>query len=268
MPTLVYRDTGVSLQNIRQESPTTIYSNGTENALEAATSSHIRMLGLFPMAPPGGVVTVTSAVLTLFNLYNRATSRTVEMRRVVTPWIAAQASWTRRNTVPTLWATAGAIGADTSAVIATGTVPATANTAFDLTGSGLLAYCQDILNGGTDNGYITNLLDDLTVDESGHRGIAGTTNATAARRPTLTINYTVGTPPNWTVSNPTVDSDAGTATAVLTLEAPAPAGGVSGFFSTYDITAAAGVNYTTQTAVEISIAEGDTTANLTVPLIP
>jgi hypothetical protein len=77
-----------------------------------------------------------------------------------------------------------------------------------------------------------------------------------------------GPPPNWTVSNPTVNSDAGTATVVLTLDAPAPAGGVNGFFSTYDITAVAGNDYTSRTAVAISIAEGGTTANLTVPILP
>ena len=74
--------------------------------------------------------------------------------------------------------------------------------------------------------------------------------------------------PNWTISSPTVDSDAGTVTSVLTLDAPAPAGGVNGFFSTYDITAVAPANYTARTAVPISIAEGGTTANLTVTIIP
>lgn len=267
MPTLIYRDTGVSLKNIRQESPTSVYGNGTETPLEAVTSSHNRALGSFPMAPPGGVITVTSAVLTLFNLYVRATSRTVEMRRVLVPWNPLQTSWTRRNLTPTLWTNAGVIGADASEVIATGTVPAAANTAFDLTGAGLISYCQDILNSGTDNGYLLNLLDDLTVDETGHRGIAGTTNATAVRRPTLTIEYTVGTTPNWTISSPTVDSDAGTVTLVVTLDAPALSGGFNGFVNTYDITALAGVDYVAQVAEPFFIAEGDTTGDIVITLI-
>ena len=85
---------------------------------------------------------------------------------------------------------------------------------------------------------------------------------------TLAIAQSAGPPPNWTISSPTVDSDAGTVTSVLTLDAPAPAGGVSGFFSTYDITATAGADYTARTGVVISIPEGDTSANLTIPILP
>lgn len=269
MPTLVYRDTGVIFQRIRQESPTSVLSGGeTETPIEAASTSHNRVIGEFPMVPPGGTVTVTSATLTLFNLYAVPITRTVQMRRVVTDWVPAQTSWTNRTTNPDPWATPGVIGSDTGAVIATGTAPTTANTAFNITGAGLVTYCQDVLNGGTDFGFLLNLIDDLTVSNPDPWFVGGTINATATRRPTLTIDYTTGTPPNWTVSNPTVNADAGTATVVLTLDAPAPAGGVNGFFSTYDITATAGADYTARTAVPISIAEGGTTANLTVTIIP
>lgn len=270
MPTVVYRDTGVTFQRIRQESPTSIHStNGSEQPLEATTSSHIRQMCKFPIAAPGGTVTVTSATLTLFNLYARATSRTVEMRAFTEAWDQLAVSWTRKNpTVPVLWTVAGVIGGpEVGSVIATGTIPATSNTSFDLTGAGLIAHCQSCLNSGTDFGFLLNLLDDLTVSEVNYRGLATPANGTASNRPTLTIEYTVGDPPNWTISSPTVDSDAGTVTLVVTLDAPAGAGGVDGLVSTYDITAVAGVDYVAQVAEPFSIAEGDTTGDIVITLI-
>ena len=269
MPTLVYRDTGVLAHRMRQESPTSVYPTATGWGLEAVVGSHFRTFGSFPMAPPGGTVTVTSAILTLFNVDARATTRTVQLRKLLSPWTTTHATWNNRVS-GVAWNVAGVLtGTDVDAtVLATGTCPTTANTSFNLTGAGFNTYCQDILNGATDYGIILNLIDDLTVDETGFRNIAGPLNATAANRPTLTIEYTTGTPVNWTINSPTVNSDAGTATVVLTLDAPAGAGGVNGFFSTYDITATAGADYTARTAVPISIAEGGTTANLTVPILP
>lgn len=273
MPTLVYRDSGVTFQRIRQESPATIYStNGSEEPLEATTGSHNRQMCKFPIAAPGGTVTVTSATLTLFNLSARATSRTVEMRAFTEAWDPLAVSWTRKTpTGPVLWTVGGVIGGpEVGSVIATGTIPAAANTSFDLTGAGLTAHCQSCLNSGTDFGFLLNLLDDLTVSEVGYRGLATPANATAARRPTLTIEYTVGPPPttpNWTISSPTVDSDAGTATLTVTLDAPAISGGFSGLVNTYDITALAGVDYVAQVDEPFSIAEGDTTGDIVITLL-
>lgn len=275
MPTLVYRDTGVISQIINENAPTTTYAVSASSVLlEATSATNVHRAFLqFPMVPPGGAVTVTSATLDLWNDNGsaRATTRVVQAQRLVSAWTPAQTSWNNKATA-TPWAVAGVLGgAEASGVVmATGTFPTTAQTAFAMNGAGLIAYCQDILNGATDYGFILNLIDDQTLTETNNRTLGGPTNATLTKRPTLTIECTVGvvTPPNWTVSNPTVNSDAGTATVVLTLDAPAPAGGVNGFFSTFDITAAAGADYTSRTAVPISIAAGQTTANLTVPIIP
>ena len=270
MPTLVYRDTGVVDTRIRQESPTTVFGSSTEMPLEAAAASHNRMLYKFTMSPPGGAVTVTSATLTLFNIYAAPPARTVELRRFTEAFSAATTSWNNKTpTGPVPWTVPGIIGGpELGAVIATGTAPASATTAFNLTGAGLNTYCQDVLNGGADFGFLVNLLDDLTVSEAGVRFLAGTTNATAVRRPTLTIEYTTGTPVNWTINSPTVNSDAGTVTLTVTLDAPAPGGGFSGLVNTYDITAVAGVDYTAQVAVPFSISAGNTTGNIVIPILP
>ena len=273
MPTLFYRDSGVTAQVISENQPTTVFSNSTSSTQFEATSAVIVSRGIykFTMVPPGGAVTVTSATLDLFNdnFTARATSRVVEARRILSTWNTLEASWNNKATA-TPWAVAGAIGgAEVSGtVMATGTCPTAAQTPFAMTGAGLIAYCQDILNGATDYGFILNLIDDQTVTEVNTRAIGGTANSTATKRPTLTIEYTTGTPVNWTINSPTVDSDAGTVTLTVTLDAPAPGGGFSGLVNTYDITAVAGVDYTAQVNVPFSISAGNTTGNIVIPILP
>lgn len=273
MTTVVYRDSGVTAQVLSKNQPTTVFSNSTSATQLEATSASLVSRGLykFTMVPPGGTVTVTSATLDLFNdnFSVRATTRVVEARRIVSAWTTAEASWNNKATA-TPWAVAGAIGgAEVSGtVMATGTCPTAAQTAFAMTGAGLIAYCQDVLNGATDYGFILNLIDDQTVTEVNTRAIGGTANATASKRPTLTIEYTISAPPNWTITSPTVDSDAGTVTLTVTLDAPAPVGGVDGLVSTYDITALAGVDYVAQVDEPFSIAEGDTTGDIVITLLP
>jgi hypothetical protein len=270
MPTLVYRDTGVSFQRIRNASPTTIFTNtGSEQPLEATVTSVNRQMCKFPITAPGGAVTVTSATLTLYNLFAVATSRTVEMRAFTEAWDPLLVSWNRKSPSPINWTVPGVIGGpEIGAVIATGTAPAAGSTAFNITGAGLIAHCQSCLNSGTDFGFLLNLLDDVTVSETGYRAIAAPTNVTASLRPTLTIDYTTGTPVNWTINSPTVNSDAGTVTLTVTLDAPAPGGGFSGLVNTYDITAVAGVDYTAQVDVPFSISAGNTTGNIVIPILP
>jgi hypothetical protein len=272
MPTLVLNTTA-------QTQDTRIVSNGptlnfsADAALylgENGASNPVRILCKFlDLLPPGGFVTVSAATLSLTSPDNQASTRGVQVRKLLQPFVYATTSWNNRDT-GTPWNVAGVLGGtDVDAtVLATGTAPTTAGI-FTMTGAGLIAYCQSVMNGGVDHGLIVNCLDDATVSDGLHRRIRKSSFGTAANRPTLTIEYTTGgPPPNWTVSNPTVNSDAGTATVVLTLDAPAPAGGVNGFFSTYDITATAGNDYTQRTGVAITIAEGGTTANLTVPILP
>jgi hypothetical protein len=273
MPTLVYRDTGVISQIINENAPTTTYAVSASSCLlEATSATNVHRAFLqFPMVPPGGAVTVTSATLDLWNDNGsaRATTRVVQAQRLVSAWTPAQTSWNNKATA-TPWAVAGVLGgAEASGVVmATGTFPTAAQTPFAMTGAGFLTYCQDILNGATDYGFILNLIDDQILTETGNRTLGGPTNATLTKRPTLTIEYTTGTPVNWTISSPTVNSDAGTATLVVTLDGPAPGGGFSGLVNTYDITAVAGVDYTAQVDVPFSISAGLTTGNIVIPILP
>lgn len=275
MPTVVLRDTGVVSQSANKNAPTTVYAVSASSILLEATSAANVSRGFlqFPIVPPGGTVTVSSATLSLWNDNgsNRATTRVVEVHELLSPWTAAQTSWNNKATA-TPWASPGVLGgAEASGVVmATGVFPATLQTGFNVTGAGLLAYVQAKLNGATDYGLILNLIDDQTVTETGTRSLGGPANATATKRPTLTYEYTVGpppTPPNWTISSPTVDSDAGTVTCVVTLDAPAPVGGFSAEVDTHDITALAGVDYVAQVAEPFSIAEGDTTGDIVITLI-
>lgn len=275
MPNIILRDTGVVSQIINENSPTTVYAVSASSCmLEATSATNVHRTFLqFPIVPPGGVATVVSATLGLWNDNgsSRATTRVVEAQELLAAWTPSQASWNNKATA-TPWATPGVLGgAEASGVVmATGVFPTAAQTAFNVTGAGLLAYVQAKLNGAPDYGFILNLIDDQTVTETNNRTLGGPANATATKRPTLTYEYTVGPPPttpNWTISSPTVDSDAGTVTLVVTLDAPAPVGGLNGLVDTYDITALAGVDYAAQVDAPFSIAEGDTTGNIVITLI-
>lgn len=270
MPTLILRDANVQDTRIVKHNPNSNFSGDSAMFLEAvSTTNQARIFIKFSdLVPPGGLVTVSAATLTFFNADAVGSTKGVEVRKFLQAWGYTTASWNNRDT-GTPWATAGALGgAEVDAtVLATGTAPTGANTAFSLTGAGLVAYCQAVMNGGADYGLLVNLLNDATVWDGIARHIRKSSNATAAQRPTLTIEYTIGAPPNWTISSPTVDSDAGTVTLTVTLDAPAPVGGFSAEVDTHDITALAGVDYVAQVAQPFFIAEGDTTGDIVITLI-
>jgi hypothetical protein len=227
------------------------------------------MVKWLDLVPPGGTVVVSSASISFFNADAVGATRAVEVRKFLQPWGYTTTTWNNRDT-GTPWAVAGALGgAEVDAtVIATGTAPTGANTGFTLTGAGLIAYCQSVMNGGVDHGLLVNLLDDATSWDGISRRIRKSSFGTQAQRPTLTIDYSVTTTVNWTINSPTVNSDAGTVTLVVTLDGPAPGGGFSGLVNTYDITAVAGVDYTAQVDVPFSIAAGLTTGNIVIPILP
>ena len=275
MPILVCRDASISASGLRQQNATTYYGQSASTEIPISAENASRCIrGVYKwgeLVPPGGAVTVNSATITLFNKYNTADpARTVEIRKLNLAFNnSTVTSWNNRTTA-TPWNVAGVLGGtDVDATpIATGTMPNTISTSFNLTGAGLITYCQAVLNGAADNGVLINLLDDITVNETSARYFAGPSEATAVRRPTLTVDYSIGSPVNWTINSPTVNSDAGTVTLTVTLDAPAPGGGFSGLVNTYDITAVAGVDYTAQVDVPFSISAGNTTGNIVIPILP
>ena len=270
MPTLVLRDANVQDTFVTKHQATTNHSANPSLYLEAvSTTNQGRMLIKFSdLVPPGGVVSVSAATLTFTNADVVGATKGVEVRKFLTAWGYSTTTWNNRDT-GTPWAVAGALGgADVDAtVLATGTAPTT-TTSFNLTGAGLITYCQAVMNGAADHGLLVNLLDDATVWDGISRRIRKSSSGTAAQRPTLTVEYTTGTPVNWTINSPTVNSDAGTVTLTVTLDAPAPGGGFSGLVNTYDITAVAGVDYTAQVDVPFSISAGNTTGNIVIPILP
>lgn len=271
MPTLVLRDTNVQDSYIWKLNATANYSAGPDLYLEGDLTTAVQraIIKFSDLVPPGGTVTVSAATLQFTSTSTETGTRAVEVRKFLQPWGHTTSTWNNRTT-GTPWAVAGALGgADVDAtVLATGTFPATAS-AFTLTGAGLIAYAQAVMNGGVDHGLIVNLFnDEVDPDPSDARRMRKSDNVTASVRPTLTIDYTVGSSVNWTINSPTVDSDAGTVTLTVTLDAPAPGGGFSGLVNTYDITAVAGVDYTAQVAVPFSIPAGNTTGNIVIPILP
>ena len=229
--------------------------------------SVLQFLGLSNIAGP---VTVSGAVLGLNVTTTTSFTDPITVHKLKLPVSMSQVTWNERQTgVP--WPNGGndaSIIEAAAASAATGT--GTAGTFVTWSGAGLDALVQDWINNPSTNyGLLLARLN--TTPNSRATGFASSNNGALTDRPYLTFTWTAGPPPttpNWTISSPTVDSDAGTATLVVTLDAPAPAGGVNGFFSTYDITATAGADYTARTGVAISIPAGGTSTNLTVPILP
>lgn len=72
--------------------------------------------------------------------------------------------------------------------------------------------------------------------------------------------------PNGTITDVSVDRDAGTATLTVTLNSPAPASGCYAHFSSVDVTAVAGQYYTTSEGT-LRFAAGETTKTIRVPIL-
>lgn len=272
MTVLTLRDTGVTDTHIQKNTPTTNFGSAQSFYVSASSSANIwrGLIKFAGLAPPGGFITVSSAVLTLKNRDAAASSRVMEVRRLLSTWEGLQATYNNRIT-GTPWNVAGVIGGtDVDAtVIATGTMPTTSETNFDVSGAGFTQYVQDVMNGAiTDYGVLLCVINDTTVFDGINRRLGASDNTTATNRPTLVVTYTTSTPPTVSTTDVSVTNLSGNATVTITLSAAALAGGVSGTVNTADITAIAGVDYTAQTGVPFSIPEGQSSGTIIVPILP
>ena len=215
-----------------------------------------------------GPLTINSVTLRLRRLNNvTAPSRNIEVRRLLVTFTEAQATWNNRATA-TPWGAAGAIGAGDveSTPIGTAVMPSTGGAYFSVTGAAMKAWVEGILAGTfTDYGVIISLENPTTVG-SGDFDIASK-EATDGQRPYLEIDYTVVAPPSLTISDVTVNNHSGTATVVVSLSAGAPPGGVTVNYATQDDTATAPAYYTAATGT-LTFAEGESTKNVTVSIVP
>ena len=260
--------TGVTDTYMQQNNPTLNYStNGGVSITSWAPGDNARGIFKFSgLSNITGPVVVSSA--SLFLRASPATATQVfALHRIKLAVDVTQASWNNRLTA-TPWPVAGAFDAasidTTPAASVTGIVT---NTWAEFTGAAVAAVVEGWINGTLPNeGFL--LKRDPESQDSVASSFASSNNGITAFRPYLVFTYEPagGPPPNWTISSPTVDSDAGTATLTVTLDAPAPAGGFSELVNTNNITAVAGVDYTAQVNVPFSIAEGGTTGNIVIPL--
>lgn len=228
--------------------------------------SVLQFLGLSNITGP---VTVSGAVLGLNVSTTTAFTDPITVHKLKLPVSMSQVTWNERQT-GVAWPNGGNDPSIIDAAAASATAgTGTAGAFVTWSGPALDALVQDWINNPSTNyGLLLARLD--TTPNSRETGFNSSNNGGVANRPYLTFTYEVGPPPttpNWTISSPTVDSDAGTVTLTVTLDAPAPVGGVDGLVSTYDITAVAGVDYVAQVAEPFSIAEGDTTGDIVITLI-
>lgn len=262
---------GVSDLVVESASPNSHISAASTLEVSYWTPSDIKNVvllfsGLSNISGPG---TVSDAVLGM--QVSSASSHTdlLTLHKLKLPVSMTQATWNERQT-GVAWPNGGNDASTIEAAAASTTAASGAvGTFVTWSGAGLNALVQDwIDNPGTNYGAFVTRLD--TTPNSRSSVFRSSNNGTLTARPYLTFTWTAGpppTPPNWTISSPTVDSDAGTVTLVVTLDAPAPVGGFSAEVDTHDITALAGVDYTALVAEPFSIAEGDTTGDIVVTLI-
>ena len=170
--------------------------NNITVAVGSGTRSHcvLRVPGL--AANITGPVTGVSSGITL-KTNGAGTSVNVALYKLAVNYVDLEVTWQRRNaTGPTLWTTAGAFGATdlvSLTPIATGTVPAADATEFTVSGAGLTADFEAIIN-GTSNDYGYLLCCD--PDDSGTitRTFRSTETGTESNRPYATFEYTAGAP--------------------------------------------------------------------------
>ena len=223
--------------------------------------------GLSNISGPG---TVSDAVMGMQVSSASAFTDPITVHKLKLPVSMTQATWNERQT-GVAWPNGGNDASTIEAAAASTTAASGAvGTFVTWSGAGLDALVQGWINDPSTNyGALVTRLD--TTPNSRSSIFRSSNNGTLTARPYLTFTWTAGPPPttpNWTISSPTVDSDAGTVTLTVTLDAPALAGGFSAEVDTYDITALAGVDYTALVAEPFSITEGDTTGDIVVTLLP
>lgn len=255
---------------IQQSSPTTTSGSVDRFQVSLAVAGQERksLLQFTGLSNIVGPVTVSSVVLSLFRLNNvTAPNRLINCKKILRAATEAGASW-NNYAAATPWQTAGALGAldIDNTVLATGTIPSTGNQRFTVSGAGLTALVQDVINGVVSNPWLILEVATATI-ESGDFDIASTQRATESQRPYMEVTFT---PLTANASMPDVECTKfdGTVTVTVFLDAPAPVGGVNGTINTSDITAIAGVDYVAQTGVAFNIPEGDTTGDIVITLLP
>lgn len=217
--------------------------------------------------PVSGNGVVSNAKLRLANADSMAATTSVEIRKLISTFVKAQATWGNRAT-STPWNVGGVLtGTDVeSAVIGSGTTPTTVST-FDISGPGLDAAVQSAIASGVDLGLIVSKASDTSVFAAAQNRIR-TDTSSDGQRPVLIFDFVPDALPTVTTVNVLCTKYDTSATITVTLSDAAKVGGVNGTVNTADITAIAGVDYTAQTGVAFSIPEGSASGTITIPILP
>ena len=261
--------TGVTDTYMQQVNPTLNYhTSSTFSVTSWAVGDNARGVVKFGgLSNVTGPVTVTSASIFLRSANTTAT-QVFALHRIKLALDATQLSWNNRLT-GTPWPVAGAF--DSASIDTTPVASVTGLTNgnwAEFTGAAVAALVAGWINGTLPNEGVL-IKRNPEAEDAVPSSFMSSQSGTSVSRPYLVFTYEpAGPPPNWTISSPTVDSDAGTVTCVVTLDAPALPGGFSGEVDTHNITALAGVRYVAQVDAPFFIAEGGTTGNIVITLLP
>lgn len=261
---------GIVDSHIQQNTPNTNFGTVASFNCQSATSGQITraVMKFNGLSTVTGPVTVSSAVLTLRNRDAAASSRVIEIRRLLNSFDELQVTWNNRLTGVS-WSTAGIKGGSdvNDTVIATGTLPTTSETNVNITNALFTQYVQDVINGTyADYGILISVVDDSTVFDAISRRIGAKDNASGSIRPYLTVTYTTVTQPTISISDSTTTNLSGEQTFTVTLSS-SYASPITVDYATSNDTATAGIDYTAISGT-LTFTPGDTTRTITVPILP
>lgn len=257
-----YLDSVASAVNYGSSSDLYIHENTT-----VIRHSVMKFTGLSNIVGP---VSVSSAVLSIKNRDAVAGTTPVSAFKLLVPFVVGQVTWNKRDSTNNWTSTGGrnATDADTSAALATGTIPSTSETFFTMTGAGFNAYIEGVINGSiTDHGILLVPTQAGQVGSNAVKRLGSNEAVTNGNRVYLTVTYTTLTPPNITVDDITVNNLSGTATFTISLSTSF-ASPVTVYRKTTDDTATSPDDFTALPLELVTFAPGETTKTVEVTLVP
>lgn len=189
---------GVQDTDLDETAPTANHGTDGEHQLTQYLSTAkvwpiFRFTGLSNI--PAGA-TISDAQLSIY-CTNADIAANFDVFRVLRNWVVSEATWNIYSTGNN-WATAGAGGSGTdiaASASGTGTTSGAADigTRRVFTGAGMITDVQNIVNGGSNHGWVIKR-NYGGADDNQYFYLASSDNATTANRPFLTVTYTVGIP--------------------------------------------------------------------------
>lgn len=257
---------GVTDSKLVESTPTTVGPTTGDYLYATSWTASQRSHSVIQF-PTSSIATNQTVSNADFNIKVESGTGVFAIYQLKVQFVAGQVSWNERSTGVAWTSTGGLNSTDVDTTpLATATV--TANGFVTLNSAALTALVNGWVNGTIANyGLLITYYPDAAGGSKQVRFFRSPSAYDSG--PALVITHATGvTIPTASISDVTVTNLSGNAVLTVSLSSAAPAGGVAGLVNTSDITALAGVDYTGQTNVPFSIAAGQTSGTITIPITP